>query len=203
LQAKEYIDPPPWQKLFKMKTYLLFILAATLLSCTEKPRFELLDSKKTGVDFSNSINDSDSLHVLNFEYIYNGAGVGIADLNNDGRQDIVFTANQEAPRIYLNEGKFRFSDISSAFEGLNGGQWYSGVAFADINNDGWMDVYLTCTAYDDSIKRKNRFYINQGLQGDGSLRFKDLAESYGLADDSYTVHAAFFDYHLKKQTIGG
>ncbi|MCK4989139.1 MAG: VCBS repeat-containing protein [Bacteroidales bacterium] len=91
---------------------------------------------------------------MNFEYIYNGAGVGIADLNNDNRPDIVFNGNQEAPRIYLNEGGFKFSDISSSFEDLDQGQWYSGVTFADINNDGWMDVYLTCTAYDEPEKEK-------------------------------------------------
>ena len=177
-----------------MSKFILIILTLTLYSCSEKHRFELLDSDHTRVKFVNRIIDTDSLHVMNFEYIYNGAGVGIADLNNDGRQDIVLTGNQEAPRIYLNEGNFRFSDISSSFEDLDQGQWYSGVTFADINKDGWMDVYLTCTAYDEPEKRKNRLYINQGLQNDGQLVFKDMAESYGIADDSYSVHAAFFDY---------
>jgi hypothetical protein len=153
-----------------------------------------MDSEHTGVKFVNRVIDTDSLHVMNFEYLYNGAGVGIADLNNDGRPDIVFAANQEAPRVYLNEGNFKFSDISSGFKDLDQGQWYSGVTFADINGDGWMDVYLTCTAYDEPEKRKNRFYINQGLQDNGQLVFKDMAESYGIADDGYSVQAAFFDY---------
>ncbi|MEA3462763.1 MAG: VCBS repeat-containing protein [Bacteroidota bacterium] len=177
-----------------MKKYLLIILTASLFSCTEKSLFELVESKHTGIRFVNKIIDTDSLHVMNFEYIYNGAGVGIEDLNNDGRPDIVFTGNQESPGVYLNEGNFKFSDITSSFEDLDKGQWYSGVTFVDINNDGWNDVYLTCTAHDDSERRKNRFYINQGIQSDGSLVFQDMAESYGIADDSYTVTAAFFDY---------
>ena len=177
-----------------MKNYLLFILALIAFSCSKKPRFELLDSDHTGVKFINTVIATDSLHVLSFEYIYNGAGVGIADLNNDGMQDIIFTANQVAPRIYLNEGNFRFSDISASFEGLDNGQWYSGVTFVDINNDGWKDVYFSCTAYEESEYNKNRFFINQGIQEDGQLVFKDMAEAYGIADESYSVHAAFFDY---------
>ena len=178
-----------------MKNYILLILIIITVSCSQKPRFELLDSDRTGVKFINRVIETDSLHVMNFEYIYNGAGVGIVDLNNDGRQDIIFMGNQVAPRIYLNEGDFKFSDISSSFENLDNGQWYSGVTFIDINNDGWKDLYFTCTAYDNPAeKRKNRLWINQGLQENGNLLFKDMAETYGIADDSYSVHAAFFDY---------
>jgi len=177
-----------------MKNYLLLLLSLVVLSCTEKPRFELLDPDRTGITFSNEVVETDSIHVLNFEYIYNGAGVGIIDLNNDGLQDIIFTASQVAPRIYLNEGKMRFTDISSSFRDLDNGQWYSGITFTDINNDGWKDVYLTCTAHPEAERRKNRFYINQGIQDNGQLLFIDQAESYGLADESYSVHAAFLDY---------
>ena len=84
--------------------------------------------------------------------------MGIVDLNNDGLQDVIFTANQVAPRIYLNEGNMTFRDISSSFRDLDNGQWYSGVTFTDINNDGWKDIYLTCTALPDPERRKNRFY---------------------------------------------
>ncbi|MCD6596154.1 MAG: VCBS repeat-containing protein [Bacteroidales bacterium] len=178
----------------KNPIYLLIILSLLFSSCSKKPRFELINSNHTGIKFRNTIVETDSFHVMNFEYIYNGAGVGIVDLNNDGRQDIIFTASQVSPRVYLNEGDFKFTDISSSFKGLDNGQWYSGVTFVDINNDGWKDIYFTCTAYNISEKRKNRFYINQGLQDDGRLAFKEMAETYGIADDSYSVHAAFFDY---------
>jgi len=178
----------------EMKNYLLIILSISLFSCADKPRFELLDPAKTGINFVNEVMETDSLHVMNFEYIYNGGGVGIVDLNNDGLQDIIFTGNQVATRIYLNEGDFKFTDISSSLEGIDNGQWYSGVTFTDINNDGWKDLYFTCTAYNQAEKRKNRFYISQGIQEDGQLLFKEMAEEYGIDDDSYSVHAAFFDY---------
>lgn len=177
-----------------MKNILLIALSFIAFSCTEKPRFELLDPAKTGITFNNEVVETDSVHVLNFEYIYNGAGVGIVDLNNDDLQDIIFTANQVSPRIYLNKGKFRFTDITSSFEGIDNGQWYSGITFTDINNDGWKDIYLTCTAHPEAEKRKNRFYINQGIRENGELQFIDKAEEYGLDDDSYSVHAAFLDY---------
>ena len=119
-----------------MRRLLFLLLAVSVISCKEKPRFELLDPEKTGITFNNVVVETDSVHVLNFEYIYNGAGVGIVDLNNDGLEDIIFTANQVAPRIYLNKGKMKFEDISSSFRDLDDGQWYSGITFTDINNDG-------------------------------------------------------------------
>jgi hypothetical protein len=176
--------------------YLLILLALSMLSCSEKPRFELLTSEQTGVSFINRVEESDTLHLINFEYIYNGAGIGIADLNNDGWQDIVFTANQVSPRIYLNRGDWTFSEITHAFEDIDNGQWYSGVTFSDINMDGRMDVYLTSTAYADQEKRKNRFYVQQEPRENGELFFRDMAGSYGIADSSFTVHASFLDYDL-------
>ena len=177
-----------------MKRLFLLSLSVLAFSCTEKPRFELLDPAKTGITFNNVVVESDSVHVLNFEYIYNGAGVGVVDLNNDGLQDLIFTANQVSPRIYLNEGKFRFTDITSSFRDIDNGQWYSGITYTDINGDGWKDIYLTCTAHKEAERRKNRFYINQGIQENGELLFIDQAEEYGLADDSYSVQASFLDY---------
>ena len=82
-----------------MKNYLLLLVAFLAFSCTERSRFELLDSDRTGIKFVNRVVETDSLHVMNFEYIYNGAGVGIVDLNNDDRQDIIFTGNQVAPKV--------------------------------------------------------------------------------------------------------
>lgn len=179
-----------------MNKLLPIVLLILLASCAEKTRFELLSSERTGISFVNEVHESDSMNVINFEYIYNGAGVGVVDLNNDGLQDMIFTGNQVAPRIYLNKDNFKFTDISDSFENLDDGSWYSGVTHVDINSDGWQDIYLTCTAYNDSSRRKNKFYVNQGLQQDGKLHFVDMAEAYGLADDSYSVHAAFLDYDL-------
>ena len=177
-----------------MKNYLFLILIIFISSCSKEYRFELLNSDHTGIQFTNTIVANDSLNVMNFEYIYNGAGVGIADLNNDNLQDIVFIGNQVSPKIYINNGNFKFTDISSNFKGLDNGNWYSGITFVDINNDGFKDIYLTCTAYPEAEKRKNKFFVSQGLNKNGNPVFEEMAESYGIADDSYTVHAAFFDY---------
>jgi hypothetical protein len=177
-----------------MKNYLFLILILFISSCSKEYRFELLNSDRTGIQFANTIVANDSMNVMSFEYIYNGAGVGIVDLNNDNLQDIVFIGNQVATKVYINNGNFKFTDISSKFKGLDNGQWYSGVTFADINNDGWKDLYFTCTAYGSSEKRKNRFYVSQQRDKNKDPVYIEMAESYGIADDSYSVHAAFFDY---------
>jgi len=116
-----------------MKNYLFLILIIIATSCSKEYRFELLNSDDTGIQFTNTIVANDSLNVMNFEYIYNGAGVGIADLNNDNLQDIVFIGNQVSPKIYINNGNFKFTDISSNFKGLDNGNWYSGITFVDIS----------------------------------------------------------------------
>ena len=175
---------------------VFLLLPLIIISCGKKPRFELMDSGHTGIDFVNRVEETDNVHVLNFEYIYNGAGVGVMDLNNDGLQDLVFTANQVAPRVYLNEGDFRFREISGNFRDLDNGQWYSGVTFTDINGDGWKDVYLTCTAYEEPEKNRNRFFVSQPAGEDGLPTYQDRASDYGIADESFTVHASFLDYDL-------
>lgn len=178
------------------QSVVLILILSMLASCQEATRFQLLDSKKTGISFVNTVEESDSLHILNFEYMYNGAGVGIMDLDNDGLQDLLFTGNQVSPRIYLNKGKFTFRDITSSFPGLDDGRWYSGISWVDINQDGWKDIYLTCSAYDQASRRKNKLYLNLGPDDGGELQFEEKAEAYGIDDDSYTVQAAFFDYDL-------
>ena len=144
-----------------MKNYLLLAAFVILISCSKKPpRFELLRSDYTGVEFVNEVIATDSLHVMNFEYIYNGAGVGIVDLNNDNLQDIIFTGNQVATRIYLNEGNFKFSDISSSLVGQDSSHWFSGVSIVDINSDGFISEQELIEAR--SMRISNR--IQQGYQ---------------------------------------
>ncbi|HLO58964.1 MAG TPA: VCBS repeat-containing protein [Bacteroidales bacterium] len=178
-----------------MKNIALAVLALLAISCSKSPRFQLLTAKQTGIDFNNRITESDSFHVMTYEYIYNGAGVGIGDLNNDGLQDIVFAGNMVSPRVYLNLGDFNFMDITRNFEGLNNSQWYSGVSMVDINNDGLLDVYLTSTG-PNPANCKNRLWINNGSKGKESPTFTEMAEKYGIADDHQSVNAAFFDYDL-------
>ena len=145
-----------------MRRIILILLPILLFSCKKPTKFLLLSSKETGIAFNNIVTETDSFNIMKYEYIYNGAGLGIADLNNDGLQDIIFAANQVSPRVYLNLGNFKFRDITANFAGLTNNQWYSAVSVVDINSDGWKDVYLSSTANKDPEKRKNRLWINNG-----------------------------------------
>ena len=177
-----------------MRKLLFVLFAGFFVSCSNPQKFRLLSSKKTGVDFNNSITESDSFNVMTYEYIYNGAGVGIGDLNNDGLQDIVFAGNQVSSKVYLNQGNFRFRDITTNFIGLTNNQWFSGVTIVDINNDRWPDVYLTSTADKDPDKCRNRLWVNKGIKDKSEPVFIEMAEEFGIAHDGQSVQAAFFDY---------
>jgi hypothetical protein len=162
-------------------------------SCQQSTLFEFLPSSHTGIIFSNTITESDSLNVLNFEYIYNGAGVGIGDFNNDKLPDIFFSGNQVSSALYLNEGDLRFKDVTQQ-SCITTPYWSTGVSIVDINQDGWMDIYL-CTAnpYHDQSS-PNQLFINQGIDAEGIPRFKETAVATGLDDRGYSTQAAFFDY---------
>ncbi len=147
---------------------------------------------QTGVDFINKVQDNDSINILNYRNFYNGGGVAIGDINNDGLPDIFFTANQGSNKLYLNKGNFKFEDISIKAGFVNKQQFSTGVVMVDINNDGWLDIYI-CNAgsMHDSSLRKNQLFIN-----DHNLSFSDSAEQYGLAQDGYSTQASFFDYDM-------
>lgn len=138
------------------------------------------------------------MNILDFEYIYNGGGTAIGDFNNDGLQDVFFSGNQVSNRLFINKGDFKFDDVTRQ-SGVDGnGKWCSGIALVDINNDGWLDIYVGATVYKDPKRRQNLLYVNQGAQkqGDnpGIPTFKEMAAEYGIADDGHTTNAAFFDY---------
>lgn len=177
-----------------MRKSFLLIIALLLTSCNHSTRFRLLSSAETGIDFENKIVETDSLNAANYEYIFNGAGVGIGDLNNDGLPDIILVGNQVSPKVYLNSGNFKFRDITKNFAGLANDQWYSGVAVVDINSDGRPDVYLTSTAGRNPSKCKNRLWINNGPGNGVDPAFTEMADKYGVADEGQSVSAAFFDY---------
>lgn len=135
------------------------------------------------------------MNVLNYEYIYNGGGVGIGDFNNDSLPDVYFTGNRVPNKLFINKGDLTFEDITQQ-AGVDGdGKWSKGASIIDINNDGLMDIYVCAAVLPDSNKRKNILYINQGINKETGLPiFKDQAAAYGLADASNTHMAAFFDY---------
>ena len=157
-----------------------------------QPLFKLLASNETNIDFTNNVLDSENRNVLNYEYFYNGGGVAVGDINNDGLEDIFFTSNEGDNKLYLNLGHMKFKDITEeACPELSGrkGGWKTGVTMADVNGDGLLDIYVCYSGNVDSNLRRNQLFINQG-----NLKFKEEAKQYGLDDPGYSTQAAFFDY---------
>ncbi|HEY4937305.1 MAG TPA: VCBS repeat-containing protein, partial [Puia sp.] len=173
----------------------LVLFLPFLFACHhEHPLFEKISPSHSGVDFNNNITENDTINPLDVVNIYNGAGVGIGDFNNDGLQDIYFGGNMVPGRLYLNRGNFKFEDITDQ-AGVSGlGRWARGVSVVDINNDGLMDIYICNTIYKDSLRRRNILYINQGIDKDGIPHFKDMAAEYGLDIHEQSTMASFFDY---------
>ena len=155
--------------------------------------FTLLPSGYTGVRFENRMEDTREHNVFTYRNYYNGGGVALGDLTGDGLPEVLLTANMGENRLYLNEGGFRFRDVTRE-AGLGGtGPWSTGVTFADVNGDGLLDIYV-CHAGDlPPERRANALYIHQGLDPDGVPRFTEQAAAYGVADEGYSTHAAFFD----------
>jgi hypothetical protein len=167
-----------------------------LFSCkTKKTLFSNLSYTTTGITFANTIKEDDYINVLNYEYMYNGGGVGVADFNNDSLPDIYFTGNFVPNKLYLNKGNFKFTDITDTANVAGEGKWNKGVSIVDINNDGWQDIYICAGVLGDSNLRKNILYINEGVdKKTGIPHFENKAEEYGLADAASSHMAAFFDY---------
>lgn len=180
-----------------MKRLIVVVFAAFVLaSCSDRPStlFQLLPASKTGIDFQNTIQETDTFNILTYEYIYNGGGVGIGDFNNDGLKDVFFSGNLVSNKLYLNKGNLEFTDVTSTANVNVPGRWNSGVVLVDINNDGWLDVYVTATMQPKTENRLNMLFVNNGLNAEGIPTFTEQAGSYGIADAGYSVMAAFFDY---------
>lgn len=156
--------------------------------------FTELSSRDTSIDFSNNLVYSDSLTVLEFEYMYNGAGVAVADFDLDGFQDIYFTGNMVSNRLYRNLGNWKFEDLTESAQ-VGSTSWSNGAAIVDINQDGYPDIYVSRGGPRGSKgkDRANLLFVNNGMK-DGKLSFSEEAKNWGLADESYSVQAAFFDY---------
>ena len=151
--------------------------------------FQLLDSSQTGVGFVNAVTDGNEFNVLTYRNFYNGGGVAIGDVNNDGLPDLYFTSNLEANKLYLNEGNLTFKDITQQAGVAGTKAWSTGVAMADVNGDGWMDIYVSNSGNIDGDNKENELFMNQG---DGT--FKEEAAAYGLNNQGYSTQACFFDY---------
>jgi enediyne biosynthesis protein E4 len=173
---------------------ILLQVACLFTSCSKKapkadPLFEALPASHTGIDFVNRISDDKEFNIFNYRNFYNGGGVAIGDINNDGLPDVYVTSNLEKNRLYLNKGNFQFEDITVK-SGVGGKQaWSTGVTFADINGDGFLDIYVCNSGNIKGDGRENELFINNG-----DLTFTEKAAEFGLNDRGFSTHAAFFDY---------
>lgn len=181
-------------KVLSKFNFLFCLPLFCLLSCNQQlPLFTKMDASVTGVGFSNTLKESDSMNIFTFEYMYNGGGVGVGDFNNDGLQDIFFTGSMVPNKLYLNKGNFKFEDIT-AIAGIKPSKWCTGVSMVDINGDGFLDVHVSTVYPDSSKKEPNLFYINKGVDDKGMPHFEEKAMEMGLNDSAFSTQAAFFDY---------
>ena len=196
-------------------TYLLALMIITLIfaSCNSKQKegnnaqtqtssnenidqntnfklFTKLSSEATGVGFKNPIREDNHVNYIAYEYLYNGGGIATVDVNNDGLLDLFFTANMSPNRLYINKGDLKFEDITKT-AGVNaGGDWCTGVTVADVNNDGFMDIYVCRSGwFKEDAPKKNLLFINNG-----DLTFTEKANEYGLDDAGHSIQVSFFDY---------
>ena len=170
----------------------LALLTVIIFGCnrhSESHLFTALDHESTGINFKNTLFEDGPLNVANYIYFYNGGGVAIGDINNDGLPDILFTGNMVKNRLFLNKGNFKFEDITQKSGIAEKQGWCMGATMVDINGDGKLDIYICRSADINPQLRKNLLFINNG-----DLTFSEKAEEYGLADPGYSTQAAFFDY---------
>ena len=173
----------------KLITALILIFSFFLSS--QEPLFTLVDSSRAGINFSNELVDTEEHSIFLYANYYGGSGVGIGDFDNDGLEDIFFAANLLDDKIYKNLGMFKFEDKTETSGIINNGSWSTGVTVADVNNDGLVDIYVSCELYDNAPElRRNKLYINQG-----SFKFKESASEWGVDVDRRTRHSVFFDYN--------
>jgi hypothetical protein len=177
------------------RSALLALSAAflSLIGCKEKgerPLFELLRPSQTGVTFANTITARDSLNIQADPYLYNGAGVAVGDIDNDGLPDLFFAGNMVSSRLYRNKGNMQLEDITER-AGVRTSRWATGATMVDINNDGYLDIYVSVSGPErsTSAERANLLFINNG-----NGTFTEAAAQYGIADTGFTTHAVFLDY---------
>ena len=187
-----------FKSLYRVAKITSFIVIFLIFStgCSKKPEklFQLLPAEKTGIKFVNEILEDEYFNIISYEYLYNGAGVGIGDFNNDGLQDIFFSGNMVSNRLYMNQGNLQFQDITKSAGIEASDRWCTGVAVVDINNDGWQDIYV-CASYNaDSDLRQNLMFIHNGLNEDGLPSFTERGIEMHIHDDGYSTNAVFFDY---------
>lgn len=178
-----------------MRWILAMVAVVSLSACNETSNtdklFLDLPASQTGISFVNKVENTERMNIFSYRNFYNGGGVAIGDINNDGLSDVYFTANMGDNRLYLNKGKMEFEDITEK-AGVKGAKaWSTGVVMVDINADGWLDIYVCNAGYFEGDDQENELFINNK-----NGTFTEKASDYGLNENGYTTHAAFFDFDL-------
>ncbi|MGI4803121.1 MAG: FG-GAP repeat domain-containing protein, partial [Janthinobacterium lividum] len=177
------------KKLLFICVWSCFLLISCQPKNTEKPLFQLLNSTQTHVTFNNKLSDNDAPGILNYLYFYNGGGVAVGDINNDGLPDLYFTANKKGGnKLYLNKGNYQFQDVTQKAAVNGTADWCTGATMADVNNDGWLDIYVCAVAGKLNLKGHNLLYINNH---DGT--FSEKSKEFGLDFSGYSTQSVFFD----------
>ncbi|MFN7119089.1 MAG: VCBS repeat-containing protein [Saprospiraceae bacterium] len=180
-----------------MRWMVGLMMVALLYSCKQtadiekngEALFTLMPAEKTGINFINQLSYTEELNPYTFRNFYNGGGVGLGDINNDGLLDVFFCGNLVDNKLYINKGDFKFEDITQRAGVASPGVWSTGVSFADVNGDGWLDIYVCKSGAPGGARRYNELFINNK-----DLTFTEKAKEYGIADLGLSTHAAFFDY---------
>ena len=170
------------------------LLKSCLDSSDHATLFTLLPAEKTGINFSNQVSYNEEFNPYTFRNFFNGGGVAIGDVNNDQLPDIYFCSNQGSNKLFLNKGAFQFEDVTEKTGLVSDSVWSTGVTMADVNADGWLDIYVCKSGDINSKNRNNELYINNGPSKNNQVSFSKKAREYGLDVRGLSTHAAFFDY---------
>lgn len=189
--------------MYQLKNIAACLLFLLLFSCqkTEQheqgtPVFKLLESAQTGIDFSNDLTVNLDFNIFKYMYYYNGSGVGVGDFNNDGLLDVFFTGSRVSNKLYLNKGGLKFQDITEGAGFQKNNDWSNGVAVVDINQDGFLDIYISVVGNYKQLQSHNKLYINKGVNKDSVPQFEEQSKQYGLDLVGFGTQATFFDYDL-------
>ena len=177
-------------KLLLKHFFYCFIFLYAFTGCDNNEQlFTQLSPSSTGIKFQNILQETDEFNVLTYGYLYNGGGVAVGDINNDSLPDLYFTGNMVGSRLYLNNGDFKFEEIAKNAGVFAEGNWNTGATMADVNGDGYLDIYVCKSAALNPERRRNQLFINNG-----DLTFTEMGKKYGVDDSGYSTQAAFFDY---------